>query len=141
MRWVVLGLCVGLAVPAAAQAQEAVSAQLIKLHDDLHLSQDQDAAWEAYARAIAPAAQTEARHNAAGQLLPLLPTPRRLALLEANMSQDEADFHRRAEAVLSFYNRLTPSQQRTFDRDTTPAPPSVDGPQESEQGPSGPAVP
>lgn len=134
MRWVVFGLCVSLAVPAAAEAQEAVSAELIKLHDDLHLSQDQDAAWEAYARAIAPAAQTEARHNATGQLLPLVPTPRRLALLEANLSQDEADFRRQADAVLGFYNRLTPSQQRTFDRDTVPPPPSAGGPQESEQG-------
>jgi hypothetical protein len=141
MRWLVFGLCVSLAIPAAAAAQEAVSAELIKLHDDLHLSPDQEAAWDAYARAIAPSGQGEARHNATGQLLPMVPTPRRLALLEANMAQDEADFRRQADVVLGFYNRLTPSQQRTFDRDTVPTPPPADGPQESDQGLSTPPAP
>src|SRR5437763_16934105 len=117
MRWMVVGFCAGLALAApAAQAQEAVSAQLIKLHDDLGLSQSQETAWRAYATAIAPSAQADARHRATGDRLPLIPTPRRIALIEANMADDAADFRRQADAVLAFYDQLTPNQQRAFDR-------------------------
>lgn len=138
MRWVVIGLCLGLAAPCAAVAQEAVSAQLIKLHDDLNLSQDQEAAWRTYATAIAPSMQTNARHRATGELLPLVPTPRRIALIEANMAEDQADFRRQADAVLAFYDHLTADQQRTFDRDTVPPPPPDTPPGEGSQRP-GPA--
>lgn len=137
MRWIVVSLCAGLALAPAAQAQQAVSAQLIKLHDDLNLSQDQEAAWRAYTTAIAPSAQADARHRAAGDLLPLVPTPRRIALIEANMADDQADFRRQADAVLAFYDRLTPNQQRALDRDTMPPPPSQ-GPGEGAEGPSPP---
>ena len=137
MRWIVLGFCAGLALASAAQAQEAVSAQLIKLHDDLNLSPDQERAWTTYTTAIAPSAQADARHRATGDLLPLVPTPRRIALIEANMADDQADFRRQADAVLAFYDRLTPNQQRAFDRDTVPPPPSQD-PGEGSDGPPPP---
>jgi len=127
MRSVVVGICLGLAVPPAAEAQQAVSAELIKLHDDLHLSQDQEAAWRAYTSAIAPTAQMQDRRRATGDLLPLIPTPRRIALIESNMAEDEADFRRQADTVLRFYNLLSPEQQRTFDSDTAPSR-SADGP-------------
>jgi hypothetical protein len=54
-------------------------------------------------------------------MLPLLPTPRRIALIEATMTQDDADFRRQGAAVNAFYAKLTPEQQRTFDRDTLPS--------------------
>jgi periplasmic protein CpxP/Spy len=134
MRWIVIGFCAGLVFAPAAQAQEAVSAQLIKLHDDLNLSPDQEGAWRAYATAIAPSAQTDARHRATGDLLPMVPTPRRIALVEANMADDQADFRRQAQAVLAFYDRLTANQQRTFDRDTVPAPSSEGSPDDGPPG-------
>jgi len=137
MRWMMIGFCASLALAPAAQAQEAVSAQLIKLHDDLNLSPDQEKAWSTYATAIAPSAQADARHRATGDLLPLVPTPRRIALIEANMADDQADFRRQADAVLAFYDRLTPNQQRAFDRDTVPSSSSQD-PGEGSDGPPPP---
>jgi hypothetical protein len=118
MRWLVGVVCLSLMVAAQAsqaQAQEAVSAELIKLHDDLHMSQSQEAAWKAYAGALAPTAQQQDRRRATVELMPLIPTPRRIALVEANMAQDEADFRREADAVMTFYNQLSADQQRTFD--------------------------
>jgi hypothetical protein len=53
-------------------------------------------------------------------LLPQLATPRRLALLDATMTQDLTDFHRQSQAILAFYTRLSLAQQRTFDRETLP---------------------
>lgn len=55
-------------------------------------------------------------------MLPQLPTPRRLALMDATMTDELADFHRQSAAIQAFYARLTPDQQRTFDRDTAPQP-------------------
>ena len=54
----------------------------------------------------------EARRQAAEQLLPQIPTPRRLALMDATMSDELAAFRRQRSAVEAFYNRLTPEQQR-----------------------------
>jgi len=123
MRWIVLGFCAVLgafATGGAARAAEAVSAELIRLHDDLKLSDGQEAAWHSYTIAIAPDPQQLARHKAATELLPLLPTPRRVALIEATMAQDAIDFRRQGAAVNTFYGQLTPAQQKTFDQDTLP---------------------
>jgi hypothetical protein len=121
MRWVVLGLCLLLSAGGAARAAEAVSAELIRLHDDLKLNDSQEAAWRDYATAIAPDPQTAARHRATTELLPLVPTPRRIALIQATMEQDAIAFRRQGSAVIAFYEKLTPTQQRTFDRDTLPS--------------------
>jgi hypothetical protein len=132
----ILGACLFLAAPAAATAAEAVNAELIRLHDDLRLSDTQKAAWKAYATAIAPNPQMQARHTATQDLLPLVPTPRRIALIEATMAQDTADFRRQGQAVIAFYNQLTPGQQKTFDDETLP---SASG--EDEQAPQRPPAP
>src|SRR5947209_7979090 len=122
MRWIVLGFCIATALSAeAANAAQAVNAELIRLHDDLRLSESQEPAWKDYTAAIAPDPQTQARRRATQELLPMVPTPRRIALIEATMAQDIQDFHRQGEAVKAFYGKLTPEQQRTFDRDTLPS--------------------
>jgi hypothetical protein len=133
MRWIVLGFCVAVAAgsvasaqpppgaPRAPRTQPAVSAELIRLHDDLQLTDSQEAAWRDYTLAIAPNPDALARHRAAQDLLPLVPTPRRIALIEATMAQDNADFRRQGAAVTAFYGKLTLEQQRTFDRDTLPS--------------------
>ncbi len=94
MRWIVLGFCLAAAGSSAwAQptprsdrggGEQAVSADLIRLHDDLQLSDGQEPAWHDYTVAIAPNPDTQARHQATTELLPMVPTPRRIALIEDN---------------------------------------------------------
>ncbi len=120
MRAVGIGLGLALALAGIAAAQDA-SGMLVRLHDDLHLSADQEGPWSQYAQAMSQAGQAQARHQAAQALMPQVPTPRRLALIDATMTQDLADFHRQSVAIAAFYDRLTPAQQRTFDRDTLPS--------------------
>lgn len=119
MRAFLACLCLTLAAPAAALAQPA-SPVLAKLHDDLHLTPDQDGAWRQYAAAMDDQGQMQARRKAAELMLPQLPTPRRLALMQATMADELSDFNRQSLAIDAFYGRLTPDQQRTFDRDTLP---------------------
>ena len=102
-------------------AEQAVNAELLRLHDDLHLTDSQEAAWRDYTRAIAPTPEAAQRHRATTELLPAIPTPRRIALIEATMTQDAADFRRQGAAVTDFYGKLTAEQQRTFDRETLPS--------------------
>ncbi len=125
MRLLILSLCF-LALGAAAAAQTAAPVRLSELHDALHLTAEQEAAWRDYRAAMAPDPQAQDRRRATEELLPQLTTPRRLALIEATMSQDFADFRRQGEAVKAFYSRLTPSQQAAFDRQTLPSPESSD---------------
>jgi periplasmic protein CpxP/Spy len=139
MRWTVLAcaLASGLAISASGamgaparppqrpserspERPVAVSADLLRLHDDLQLSEGQEAGWRDYTQAIAPDPQVEARHRATADLLPAVPTPRRIALMQATMESDAVDFRRHATAVIAFYNQLTPAQQRTFDQETAP---------------------
>ena len=123
MRRIVLGFVLtaalaGTALAGQAPGKQPVTAELIRLHDDLRLSDDQEGAWRAYTLAIAPSPDALARHRATSELLPLVPTPRRLALIEATMLQDSLDFKRQSVAVNAFYATLTPDQQKVFDRDT-----------------------
>jgi hypothetical protein len=124
MRWVglVSFCCLVFAACGDAQAaDQAVSDQLIRLHEALGVTPAQEGAWRDYTIAIAPSAEAEDRHRAMEQLLPQLPTPRRIALIEANMERDMADFHRQGAAVIAFYQQLTPDQQRIFDAQTLPS--------------------
>jgi hypothetical protein len=128
MRRIILSFCLVAVAAGVARAQPvrpprtepAINAQLIRLHDDLRLSDSQETAWRDYTVAIAPSRDAEARRRATTELLPLVPTPRRIALIEAAMAQDDLDFRRQGEAVNAFYAKLTPDQQKTFDRDTLP---------------------
>ena len=120
MRRLLSGLFLCLALSTAAAAQDA-RARLMQLHDDLRLTADQEGAWSLYADTAARGEEAQARHQAAETLLPQLPAPRRLALLEAAMTQDLADFHRQSLAVTTLYDHLSPSQQRIFDRETLPS--------------------
>ena len=111
----------GASGPRRNGGEQAVSADLIRLHDDLQLSDSQEHAWHDYTVAIAPNPQTQARHQATSELLPLVPTPRRIALIEATMAQDDLDFRKQGAAVNAFYGKLTLEQQKVFDRDTLPS--------------------
>jgi hypothetical protein len=120
LRTLLTGVCLGLALGGAAMAQQTAPPQLSKLHDDLRLTAAQNDAWRMYVRAIGDSGQMQARRRSAEEMLPQLATPRRLALMDATMTDELADFHRQSTAIQAFYGRLTPEQQRTFDRDTAP---------------------
>jgi hypothetical protein len=117
-------------IATGATAQDAASANLA-LHDALGLSAAQEPAWRDYAAALAPSPEILARHRATDLLLPQLTTPRRIALIEATMTADAADWRRQGEAVNAFYAGLTPDQQRTFDRETAAPAQGPSGPQEA----------
>src|SRR5258705_4010135 len=99
MRSVILGLALCVAASAAFAAPQLASPELTKLHVDLHLNAAQEPAWRDYAAAVTANPQAEARSRATQELLPTLPTPRRIALIEATMSNDYADFHRQGTAA------------------------------------------
>jgi hypothetical protein len=117
--FLVLAVWLSMAAPAAAQSSD----QLDRLKDELHLETRQAAAWSDYRAAISPSAQDQSRQTSARRMLPSLPTPRRLALMEAVMQDSQAAFRQREAATLAFYNQLTPEQQKTFDRLTAPTTP------------------
>jgi protein CpxP len=119
MRRLFAGLSLALLLGSAAAAQDA-SNVLARMHDDLRLTPGQEAGWKQYEAAMESSAQLQARHLSTQRMLPQLQTPRRLALLDASMSQDLADFRHQSEAIRTFYGALTPAQQQTFDRDTAP---------------------
>jgi hypothetical protein len=110
-----------LALVGAAHAQSAG-----RLHDALNLNPPQEQAWQAYQAAIAQDPQQKARAQQAQMLMPTLSTPRRLALIRAQMQSDMEIFNQNANAVLNFYATLSPEQQRIFDRETA-APSSPQG--------------
>ena len=125
MRGWLLALALGsIAASGSATAQSSAPAggapDLAGLHDSLRVTPAQEGAWQAYVAAIAADQQADARRRTAAQMMPQLPTPRRLALMQAEMAAEQADLKRTAAAVLGLYNQLTPAQQQLFDRQTLP---------------------
>lgn len=119
MRPVLIAAAVLALATGAAHAQQQ-GPSLDHLHDSLRLSPQQEAAWRAYAAAIAPDPQQEGRARQAQMLMPTLPTPRRLALMRAQMQSDLVVFEHDAQAVNAFYEQLSLDQQRIFDSQTAP---------------------
>jgi protein CpxP len=109
-----------------AQSDGAPQEDLSRLHDSLHLSAAQEAAWKAYAAAIAPDTTLAARRHAAGAMMSTLSTPRRIDLINAEMEADMASMRRQGEAVKAFYAQLSPDQQKVFDS-VTYQPPEAQG--------------
>jgi protein CpxP len=100
----------------AAQAQSSAS----QLHDALHLTVSQEDSWRSYQSAVTNDPDRQARAQQAAAMLPNLPTPRRLALIRAQMQADLNAFDRTAQAASAFYAVLTPDQQNIFDKQTAP---------------------
>lgn len=111
----------------AGVAAYAQSFDLSQLRSALHLRLDQEAAWSAYAAAVAPDPDAASRRQSAAMLAATLTTPRRVDLLEAEMDADIRDAKRKGEAVKTFYRALDPVQQRTFDSLTAPRAPDAEG--------------
>lgn len=106
---------------AAAQAQPQTSADVLdRLHEALHLSANQEAAWAAFQAASGPDSQQQARERSAQMMMPNLHAPQRVDLSIAVMRADMRTMERRGAALKTFYATLTPAQQATFDRETLP---------------------
>ena len=124
-------LIFGLALLASAAGVQSAGAQspASQLHDALHLTAAQEPAWRTYQATVAMSPEQMARDAQASAMLPRLPTPRRLALIRAQMRADLAAFEQNAAAVSAFYATLTPGQQQAFDRQTAPPAQGPQGPQ------------
>jgi protein CpxP len=126
MRKLLAAVTLSLAMAGAAQAQQSTAGPG-RLHDALNLSPAQEQAWQSYQAAISQNPQQRARQQEAQMLMPTLPTPRRLALIRAQMQNDMDVFEQNARAVNAFYMGLNPEQQRIFDRETAAPPPRPQG--------------
>ncbi len=103
---------------ALAGGAHAQTSQLSSLHDALHLTGAQEDGWRAYVAAIGPNPGADARRRETARMMPTLPTPRRVDLINAEVDEDTAMVHRQGAAVKAFYASLNPDQQRAFDRQT-----------------------
>ena len=118
MRAMALGLGVAAIFATSAIAQQGPTPANTALHEALGLTAAQEQDWRTYTSAMTASPELVARHHATDLLLPQLTTPRRIALIEATMAADDADWRRQGQAVNAFYARLTADQQRIFDRET-----------------------
>ncbi len=81
----------------------------------LNLRPDQQPALQAFLAAMASSHEgREGRHHEDGDAAQLT-TPQRLDRMADMLARRDAEFHRRADAIRSFYAALTPEQQRAFD--------------------------
>ncbi len=114
---------------ALAGGARAQTSRLSSLHDALHLTAAQEDGWRAYVAAISPDPSAEARHREMQRMMPTLPTPRRVDLVNAEVDADAAMVHRQGAAVKAFYASLSPPQQDAFDHQTAQAQGGGAGPQ------------
>ncbi len=94
---------------------------LAALKGKLKLAPEQEAAWNAFA-----AASQSGMHRMGGDRVALrgelenLDTPQRLDRMLAMSEARRAEMAERAEAVKTFYAKLTPQQQKVFDAEAMP---------------------
>jgi|SRR5579872_3281973 len=119
IRLIILGFWLTLAPGASALAQPMPDVS--ELHEALRLTPAQQDAWSAYAASLGAPAAAQQRRAAAVAMMPTLPAPRRIDLMEAEMRQELADLHQQGQALKALYAMLTPEQQRLFDLRTLPS--------------------
>lgn len=118
-----LALGIGAALMASASpswGQNDSAAPLNALHQALHLSPQQEGAWQMYRAHAATPGPAQDRRRAAAQMFPQLTAPQRLDLIAAEMKQELVDLDQQARALRAFYATLSPEQQKTFDLQTLP---------------------
>jgi hypothetical protein len=106
--------------PAPAGRETPDPAKMAERHAErlravLQLRPEQEPALRALVEAMKPPAGEMERHRHERDEMRKLPTPQRLDRMQARMSEHQARFARRAEAIKRFYAQLTPTQQRAFD--------------------------
>ena len=83
-----------------------------RLHDELKLTPDQEAAWTAFVAKMAP---PDAAGKPDWSALSALPAPERMEQMVSRMKEREAQMEQRLAALKEFYAVLTPEQQKLFD--------------------------
>ena len=108
--------------PPAATAASPTPSPVDGLHQALHLTPDQEVAWQAYRAEASAPTKAQERRRAAAQLFQTLNAAQRMDLVEAEMKQELVDLQRQSAALKAFYAKLNPDQQHTFDVQTLPPP-------------------
>lgn len=102
-----------------ARMQAHRQEKLQALRQVLRLRPDQDAAFQAFAQAVAPLGgggwKQDGQDRAGAGAGAAATTPQRLDMLASRLSEREARMRRRIEATRAFYAALDPQQQRVFD--------------------------
>jgi hypothetical protein len=96
----------------SAEFQKRAEARQAKLHDDLKLAPDQEAAWKTFTEKTKfqpPPARPDWAE------ISKLPAPDRMEKMLAVMREGVNRMSERLAAVKVFYAKLTPEQQKTFD--------------------------
>ncbi len=95
-----------------AQFEKRAAAHLAKLHADLKLNADQEAAWSTFTDKTKPAPPPE---RPDWKQISQLSTPQRLDKELSFAREGVNRLSARVAAVKEFYAKLTPDQQKTFD--------------------------
>lgn len=98
--------------PRGERLQAQHEARLEKLHKDLKLSADQEAAWKTFADKFNKKPDWQRPDRDA---LAKLTAPERLEKMLEMSKQHQALMSERLEAMKTFYATLTPEQKKTFD--------------------------
>jgi len=114
-------IIMSLTAPLAAQPGQPPS--LAQLHNSLRLRPDQEQAWRSFEMASRPDPQEDTRRRDAFERMDSLRAPQRIDLSIQMMRSDLDQMEREGDALKSLYGILSPDQQATFDRETTPPPP------------------
>ncbi|MDR2853557.1 MAG: Spy/CpxP family protein refolding chaperone [Burkholderiaceae bacterium] len=104
-----------------AQKHERMHARMEKrfqehmdaLKAKLNLSANQQGDWNTFAQACKPPAPPAERPEPSAFME--MTTPQRLDVMQKRMAERNDAFTRYADAVRTFYGKLTPEQQKTFD--------------------------
>lgn len=105
------------AIPAFAQS---VGLPIEQLHQALHLTGSQEGAWQLYRNAADAPDKAQSRRRSASGLFRTLDAPRRMDLVEAEMSEELAEVQHQSQVLKAFYTVLSPQQRRVFDQRTLP---------------------
>jgi protein CpxP len=111
----------GPGAPEARGWQRPDPAQRAERHAErlravLQLRPEQEPALRALIASMRPdPARMERRQAERGQPRAQLSTPQRLDRMQAHLSERQARFAQRADAIKRFYAQLSPAQQRAFD--------------------------
>lgn len=97
-------------------AEKFATARLDKLHADLKLAPDQEAAWKAWSAPIQQRAATMKERRPDFEAMSKLPAPERMEKMLERMKEHEKEMEAGLVATRSFYATLTPEQRQVFDR-------------------------
>jgi len=89
--------------------------RLDKLHADLKLAPEQDAAWKAWSDPIRQQTAAIGDMRAERDAMMKLPAPERMEKMLERMKEHEKKMEGQVAATRTFYNQLSAEQKKTFD--------------------------